>query len=166
MPTERCEYQAVNASGVSTRWKHGRTYGTSRNILSSRHTRTSCVQSAVPQTQLKSLRTSIMPHFDQVGHSVSAPIAAITDYYTLLVSLYLDDSSVEWPPEGGWPQLTPVSMKAMNKSASVISLLRQIPYLRELDDLEERDQPHGVPYDNSATGRIKSKMGSAPASRS
>jgi hypothetical protein len=89
-----------------------------------------------------------MPHFDEVSYSESACIAAITDYYKFLVSMYLDESSVEWPPEGGWPQLTPAAMKDMNKSDRVVSLLRQIPYLRELDDLDEWEQPHGVPYDN------------------
>jgi hypothetical protein len=89
-----------------------------------------------------------MPRFDEVSYSESECIAAITDYYTFLVSMYLDESSVEWPPEGGWPQITPEAFAGLHKSDRVISLLRQMPYLRELDDREEWDQPHGVPHDN------------------
>ncbi|KAH7406423.1 hypothetical protein DE146DRAFT_647450 [Phaeosphaeria sp. MPI-PUGE-AT-0046c] len=89
-----------------------------------------------------------MPPFDEVSYSESACIAAITDYYKLLISMYLDETYVEWPPEGGWPQITPGAFGVRGKSDKVISLLRQIPYLRELDTTDEWEQPHGVPYDN------------------
>ncbi|OAK94241.1 hypothetical protein IQ06DRAFT_286956, partial [Phaeosphaeriaceae sp. SRC1lsM3a] len=89
-----------------------------------------------------------MPCFDQVSYSESACIAAITNYYKFLISMYLEESSVEWPPEGGWPEITPEAFEGMHKSDGVISLLRQIPYLRESNDWEEWEQPHGVPHDN------------------
>jgi hypothetical protein len=90
-----------------------------------------------------------MPRFDEISYTERECIATITDYYRFLISMYLNESSVEWPPEGGWPQITPEAFAGLHKSDRVISLLRQIPYLRKSDDTDDEwEQPHGVPHDN------------------
>jgi hypothetical protein len=61
--------------------------------------------------------------------------------------MYLDEASVEWPPEGGWPTINADAFGSLDKSDRVISLLRQLPYLRDLD-LPEWERPTGVPRAN------------------
>ncbi|ETS85645.1 hypothetical protein PFICI_03670 [Pestalotiopsis fici W106-1] len=57
-------------------------------------------------------------------------VAAISDYYDFLTSLYLDESSVLRPPPGGWSEITPETMHGLGKSDTVINLLRHLPYIR------------------------------------
>lgn len=57
-------------------------------------------------------------------------IAAISGYFDFLTSLYLDESSILRPPPGGWPNITPETMRGLGKSDEVINLLRHLPYIR------------------------------------
>lgn len=79
-----------------------------------------------------------------VSYSQSAAVAAITKYFKFLTTLYLDDADVEWPPEGGWPMITQNAFKSLDKSDGVVSLLRHLPYTKELN-LPEEMRPQIVP---------------------
>ncbi|OSS48916.1 hypothetical protein B5807_07075 [Epicoccum nigrum] len=84
-----------------------------------------------------------MLQLDEVSYSESAAITAIHDFYKFLTKMYLDEAIVEWPPEGGWPTITRHALGSMDKTDCVISLLRQLPYMKDESDGELR--PQGLP---------------------
>jgi hypothetical protein len=88
--------------------------------------------------------TNNMPELNEVGYSESQSVIVIKEYFKFLTRMYLDETSVEWPPEGGWPMITEGAFGSLGKSDIVTSLLRQIPYLRDLD-LPEWERPRGAP---------------------
>lgn len=82
-----------------------------------------------------------MPGLEDVSYSEAACVAAVGRYYEFLVKMYLDDSEVIYPPEGGWPSITgadPEALAKFGKSDKVISLLAHLPFLRHQPDI------HGI----------------------
>lgn len=73
-----------------------------------------------------------MPYLAEISYSEEEFIAAIRDYYQFLTTLYLDGARfIIEPPEGGWPNITAETFgRPMGKSDAVVSLLRQLPYIR------------------------------------
>lgn len=78
-----------------------------------------------------------MAEIDDIEYSRDECISVVRDYYAFLTSMYLDDSVVVEPPEGGWPEITQESLKDLNKTDEVIALLRHLPYI------ERPDYPEG-----------------------
>ncbi|KAF2127847.1 hypothetical protein P153DRAFT_294859 [Dothidotthia symphoricarpi CBS 119687] len=72
-----------------------------------------------------------MVHLCDVSYSRDATVAAIRDYYRFLVAMYLDESEVIEPPEGGWPSINSNTWENLDKTDTVISLLRHLPYIRD-----------------------------------
>jgi hypothetical protein len=89
-----------------------------------------------------------MPELNEVSYSESASVAAISDFFKFLTSMYLDEATVEWPPEGGWPGITGDTLESLSKSERVISLLRQIPYMRDVSLEGDGERPQGAPEAN------------------
>ncbi|KAI0005595.1 hypothetical protein F4779DRAFT_598215 [Xylariaceae sp. FL0662B] len=78
-----------------------------------------------------------MPELDEVTYSRDACVAAVRDYYEFLTKVYLKDSQVIQPPEGGWPSIVnanPSILENLGKTDEVISLLAHLPYLRSYRD--------------------------------
>jgi hypothetical protein len=98
-----------------------------------------------------------MPELNEVSYSESVMVAAISDFFKFLTKMYLDEASVEWPPEGGWPTITVGAFGSLEKSDRVISLLRQLPYLRDLG-LPEWERPTGVPQANFCNWKDYAKV--------
>lgn len=74
-----------------------------------------------------------MPCLEDITYSREATVAAIRDYYQFLVKLYLDESSILYPPEGGWPEIknaAPNILNELGKTEEVVSLLAELPYIR------------------------------------
>lgn len=70
---------------------------------------------------------------EDVSYAREATIAAITDYYTFLTRMYMDESQVISPPAGGWPSIVnadPAKLQDLGKSDEVLSLLAHLPYIR------------------------------------
>ncbi|KXH48287.1 hypothetical protein CSAL01_05652 [Colletotrichum salicis] len=68
----------------------------------------------------------------QEGYSHEATVAAITSYYELLARVHPDSvSSLEYPPPGGWPQITSESFSILGRNDTVIELMRHIPYFTD-----------------------------------
>ncbi|KAG8415355.1 hypothetical protein J3459_011432 [Metarhizium acridum] len=65
----------------------------------------------------------------QVTYSRDTTVAAVRDYYIFLTRMYLDETLIKEPPKGGWPSITPESMRGLGKTNEVISLLRHLPYI-------------------------------------
>lgn len=84
-----------------------------------------------------------MPSVSDINYSRERTVAAIRDYYRFLVSMYLDECNVLEPPEGGWPSIPPQGWRNFDKTDEVISLLRELPYLRRYHD---PFKVHGAPY--------------------
>jgi hypothetical protein len=66
-------------------------------------------------------------------YSREETIAAISDYYTFLTQMYMDESHVVYPPPGGWPEIVnadPAALESLGKSDEVIALLAHLPYIR------------------------------------
>ncbi len=84
-----------------------------------------------------------MPRLSEIGYSRDACIAAVRDYYSFLTKMYLKESIVMEPPEGGWPAITAGKLRGLGKTDEVISLLRYLPYIRFVGDLE--DDAQGAP---------------------
>jgi hypothetical protein len=79
-----------------------------------------------------------MPRIEDISYSRQATVAAIRDYYRFLVSMYLNPTDVQEPPEGGWPSIPLNGWKNFDKTDEVIGLLRELPYLRD------RSAPFGL----------------------
>lgn len=73
-----------------------------------------------------------MPYLAEISYSEEEFIIALRDYYRFLTTLCLDGARVIIePPEGGWPNITAETFGGpMGKSDGVVSLLRQLPYIR------------------------------------
>ncbi|KAI4665854.1 uncharacterized protein J4E78_003319 [Alternaria triticimaculans] len=71
-----------------------------------------------------------MPALEDIIYSREACIAAVRDYYQFLTRMYMDESVIIEPPKEGWPSVTPDSMRGLNKTDEVISLLQHLPYIR------------------------------------
>ncbi|KAI1474545.1 hypothetical protein F4774DRAFT_325125 [Daldinia eschscholtzii] len=82
-----------------------------------------------------------MPSLDEISYSRDVTVAATRDYYTFLTKMYLKESDVIEPPEGGWPNLT-TNLQSLGKTDEVLSLLRHLPYIRRHSD--DRDQAQGA----------------------
>jgi hypothetical protein len=74
-----------------------------------------------------------MPRLSEVSYSLEETVAAIRDYFEFLTRVYLDESLVLLPPEGGWPEITPERLQGLGKTDDVIQLLRHIPYIQDGD---------------------------------
>lgn len=64
----------------------------------------------------------------KLSYSHEEAVRAFRDFYNFITIMYVDESSVEWPPEGGWPSITPERYAGLGKTDEVISLLRELPY--------------------------------------
>ncbi len=71
-----------------------------------------------------------MPKLSEVRHSREAAVAAASEYFGFLAKMYLDESNILRPPEGGWPEITVDRLKGLGKTDEVVMLLRHLPYLR------------------------------------
>jgi hypothetical protein len=71
-----------------------------------------------------------MPELSDISYSHDATVTAFRDYYRFLITMYLDESAVMEPPEGGWPTITSDTWVDFDKTDEVFSLLRHIPYMR------------------------------------
>jgi hypothetical protein len=89
-----------------------------------------------------------MLELKQISYSESASITAIGNFFKFLTAIYLDEATVKWPPEGGWPSVTVNAFKSLNKSERVVSLLRQIPYMHDLGRSDDKELPQGAPEAN------------------
>jgi hypothetical protein len=70
-----------------------------------------------------------MPPLVEVSYNQATTVAAVRSYLVFLTNLYLDEADVLEPPEGGWPTITAEVFRALNKTDTVISLLRHLPYI-------------------------------------
>ncbi|KAL1841512.1 hypothetical protein VTJ49DRAFT_7003 [Mycothermus thermophilus] len=72
-----------------------------------------------------------MPYLRDVSYSLEETVAAVSDYFDFLVKLYLPESLILRPPEGGWPEVNSERVQGLGKSDEVIKLLRHLPYINE-----------------------------------
>ncbi|KAH7379439.1 hypothetical protein DE146DRAFT_626308 [Phaeosphaeria sp. MPI-PUGE-AT-0046c] len=84
-----------------------------------------------------------MLELDEVSYSEGAAVTAMGDFFRFLTKMYLDEETVEWPPEGGWPTMTTDGFRSLGKTNRVISLLRRLPYTQNNSDGERN--PQGLP---------------------
>ncbi|KAK4118929.1 hypothetical protein N657DRAFT_605333 [Parathielavia appendiculata] len=74
-----------------------------------------------------------MSDTEDVSYSREATIAAITDYYTFLTRMYMNEHQIIYPPADGWPSIVnadPNKLQDLGKSDEVLSLLAHLPYIR------------------------------------
>lgn len=83
-----------------------------------------------------------MPKLDDISYSREECIAAVGSYYDFLSQMYLPKTAILEPPEGSWPNITTEIMRGLGKTDEVISLLQQLPYIREPSD--DNDKAHGA----------------------
>ncbi|KAI1082819.1 hypothetical protein F5B20DRAFT_485852 [Whalleya microplaca] len=56
-------------------------------------------------------------------------VAAISDFYTFITRLHIPSSALKYPPEGGWPNITPENCSGFGKSDFVVDLIKHLPYI-------------------------------------
>ncbi|KAK4235293.1 hypothetical protein C8A03DRAFT_46546 [Achaetomium macrosporum] len=74
-----------------------------------------------------------MADLEDITYFREATIAAVTDYYTFLTRMYLNESHVVYPPAGGWPSIVnadPAALQSLGKSDEVLALMAHLPYIR------------------------------------
>ncbi|KAF2742938.1 hypothetical protein M011DRAFT_471834 [Sporormia fimetaria CBS 119925] len=92
-----------------------------------------------------------MPELDEVYYSRDATVAAFQNYYRFLATMYLDEDLIEYPPEGGWPNITPDRWEGFDKTDEVFALLRQLPYIKKYPiDMDDVFTAPGGPFSNYA----------------
>lgn len=84
-----------------------------------------------------------MPQLSEITYSRDAVVAAVQDYYAFLTKMYLKESAIIQPPQGGWPSITSDSLRDLGKTNDVVSLLRHLPYIGEPN--QGRDRAQGAP---------------------
>jgi hypothetical protein len=104
-----------------------------------------------------------MLDLEDISYSRETTIRAFRDYYRFLVDLYMDDSEIIEPPEGGWPTVSPEFGQLFGKSDEVIALLRNLPYIRQDSPTGEWFPPHGSPYCYWADWQSLADLGEAKA---
>jgi hypothetical protein len=60
-------------------------------------------------------------------------VTIIGDYYNFLTKFYIPESSLKFPPPGGWPNITPETTQGFPRSPIVVDLLKHLPYIDEKD---------------------------------
>ncbi|KAK8006999.1 hypothetical protein PG989_000989 [Apiospora arundinis] len=71
---------------------------------------------------------SSLYQLDDIHYSRDETISAVRQFYTFLSKMYIDESDILEPPEGGWPHVE--NLRCMGKTDEVYELLRHLPYLR------------------------------------
>ncbi|KAK8074527.1 hypothetical protein PG997_009190 [Apiospora hydei] len=69
-----------------------------------------------------------MSQLDDIHYSRDETISAVREFYTFLSKMYIDESDILEPPEGGWPHME--NLRCIGKTDEVMELLRRLPYLR------------------------------------
>jgi hypothetical protein len=87
-------------------------------------------------------------------------IAAVRDYYQFLAKMFMDESRIMEPPPGGWPNITPRALSALNKTEEVVSLLRHLPYI---DDSDVDNHPQCIPFTTFANWNTLADKEIAPS---
>ncbi|EGD94585.1 hypothetical protein TESG_02095 [Trichophyton tonsurans CBS 112818] len=87
-----------------------------------------------------------MPELCDITYSREECIAAVRGYYQFLTTMYLKESDILEPPEGGWPSVTPSAIQQLGKTDEVAALLRHLPYIRRLGN----GKPLTFPYSQFA----------------
>jgi len=83
------------------------------------------------------------PHYDR-----EEVIATITDFYQFLSKLpWVEPDDILYPPEGGWPNITKENFNFLGKNDEVITLLKQLPYVRMDGEDEYQVAPETFPCD-------------------
>ncbi|KAI1800389.1 hypothetical protein F4811DRAFT_33716 [Daldinia bambusicola] len=82
-----------------------------------------------------------MPSLDEISYSRDLTVATALEYYDFLTKMYLKESDVIEPPEGGWPNLS-TNLRSLGKTDEVVSLLCHLPYIRRHPD--DRDEAQGA----------------------
>ncbi|KAK4125680.1 hypothetical protein N657DRAFT_642419 [Parathielavia appendiculata] len=77
-----------------------------------------------------------MPELHETTYSREATIAAVREYYRFLTRMYLKESYIAEPPQGGWPEISRETIGALGKTDEVISLLRHLPYVESNNECE------------------------------
>lgn len=70
-----------------------------------------------------------MPNPERPRLSRDELVTIIGDYYKFLVKFYIPESSLKFPPQGGWPSITPETTKGFPRPPMVIDLLKHSPYI-------------------------------------
>ncbi|KAK8052247.1 hypothetical protein PG993_003632 [Apiospora rasikravindrae] len=76
-----------------------------------------------------------MSQLEDIHYLRDATISAVRQFYTFLSKMYIDESDILEPPEGGWPHMD--NLRCMGKTDEVVELLRRLPYLRNKDSEAE-----------------------------
>ncbi len=87
-----------------------------------------------------------MPELSEITYSPDACVTAVRDYYSFLTKMYLEDSKIILPPEGGWPTISSAdrtNLRSLGKAGEVTWLLAHLRYIRA--DGDNRDKAHGTP---------------------
>lgn len=87
-----------------------------------------------------------MPELDEISYSRETCINAVRDYYHFLTNMYLPESEIIEPPEGGWPSITKDTLQDLGKTDEVVSLLRYLPYIRASSNGIPSAAPHAAPF--------------------
>lgn len=88
----------------------------------------------------------MMPNLEEAAYSRQQTIAAVSDFYEFLKTLYLNDSEVIYPPAEGWPSIAnadPTILEFFGKSDEVLALIAHLPYIRLRSDWD--DGPQSIP---------------------
>lgn len=74
-------------------------------------------------------------------------VAAVTSFYKFLVNTHIPASALKWPPQDGWPELTDEWLSFMDKDATVMDLIRHLPYIQPNEDNMPQIYPYSKPID-------------------
>ncbi|KAI1661374.1 hypothetical protein F4813DRAFT_347341 [Daldinia decipiens] len=96
-------------------------------------------------------------------------VAIINDFYTFLTRMYIADSALKHPPEGGWSNVTPENCSGFGKNTFVVDLLKHLPYIEggEENDVDIHYKCNVVDYSTATPEKFSGtriKLGEISAS--
>jgi hypothetical protein len=91
-----------------------------------------------------------MPDVSEITYSHDATVEAVRKYFQFLAVMYMDESKIIEPPEGGWDTISPEGWPNFDKTEEVVDLLRHLPYLETYTNIAPHCEFmawHSVPAD-------------------
>ncbi|KAJ5619175.1 hypothetical protein N7510_003159 [Penicillium lagena] len=73
--------------------------------------------------------------------------AAVTSFYKFLISSHIPASALKLPTQDDWPELTDEWQSFMDKDATVMDLIRHLPYIQPNEDDALQIYPYSSPID-------------------
>lgn len=90
---------------------------------------------------------------DRPIYSRNETVAALSSHYEFLCRIHPPSTVIKYPPPDGWPEITPEYLAFLNKTDTVVDLIRHLPLIQR----DKRDDPYQI-YEETAAVDCTGKL--------